>query len=359
MITIGVDAHKRVHQAVAVDEAGRRVGQWRGANTTAGWEEPGRWAQELDSPRHWGIEGAWSYGRGLAQHLVAAHEEVYDVNPRMTAQGRRRAHTMSKTDRLDVHAVALVVWREAGALPRVGAEDETAVLDLLVTQRDDALAEATRLRNQIHQLLLQLDPEYEQHLPNLQTQGGLRALERYAATTAVPLQRDRAAGVRRLTERLRLALRQVDELTDQIRALAQERFSRRTQICGVSLLAAAALAGILGPGLRFTSEAQLAAYAGVAPLEASSAERVRHRLNRSGKRRLNAIVYRIALTQAHFSEAAKKYLEKRQTGGKTRREALRALKRYIIRAIWRLWKECVSRNIETDRTVETAVGKAA
>jgi transposase len=96
----------------------------------------------------------------LAQHLIGAHEVVYDVNPRLTAQGRRQARTMSKTDRLDAHAVALVVWREADTLPPVHAEDETTILDLLVTQRDDALAEATRLRNQIHQLLLQIDPAY-------------------------------------------------------------------------------------------------------------------------------------------------------------------------------------------------------
>jgi transposase len=343
VVTIGVDAHKQVHQAVAIDESGRQIDQWRGKNDSTGWQEVQQWAQNLGSPRRWGIEGAWNYGRGLAQYLVAGHEEVYDVNPRLTAHGRRRARTMSKNDRLDAQAVALVVWREAATLPAVHADDESAVLDLLVTQRDAALGEATRLRNQINQILLQLDPEYGEHLPNLQTQAGLRALEAYDTPNAAPLQRERAAAVRRLTERLRLALRQVDELTAQIQALAQERYSPLTQICGVSYLTAGALAGILGPGLRFTSEAQLAAYAGVAPLEASSAEHVRHRLNRSGNRRLNAIIYRIALTQMHCSEAAKTYLAKRQTAGKTKREALRALKRYIVRAVWRCWKECASR----------------
>jgi hypothetical protein len=121
--------------------------------------------------------------------------------------------------------VALVVWREAETLPAVHGEDGTTVLELLATQRDDALAEATRLRNQIHQILRQLDPEYREHLPNLQTQAGLHTLETYTVPNAAPLQRERAAAVRRLTERLPLALRQVDELTEQIQALAQERFS--------------------------------------------------------------------------------------------------------------------------------------
>ena len=117
--------------------------------------------------------------------------------------------------------------------------------------------------------------------------------------------------------------------------------SRLTPHRRVSLLTAGALAGILGPGRRFATDAQLAAYAGVAPLEASSAGRVRHRLNRGGNRRLNAILYRIAVTQAGASAQAKAYLARRAADGKSRREALRAHKRHLVRAIWRLWQECL------------------
>lgn len=81
----------------------------------------------------------------------------------------------------------------------------------------------------------------------------------------------------------------------------------------------------------------------MAPLEVSSAGRVRHRLNRGGNRQLNAILYRIALTQLRSLPAAQDYVARRMSEGKTKREALRALKRYIIRAIWRLWQECVPR----------------
>ncbi len=67
---------------------------------------------------------------------------------------------------------------------------------------------------------------------------------------------------------------------------------------------------------------------------------MRHRLNRGGNRRLNAILYRIALTQARHAPEARTYVERRVAEGKTKREALGALKRFIIRAIWRLWQEC-------------------
>jgi transposase len=342
MITLGVDAHKQVHVAVALDDAGHELGRWRGPNSQRGWEQLARWAVELGEPRRWGIEGAWNYGRGLAQQLVASGETVYEVNPRWTALSRRSARKAGKSDPLDAHAVAMLVWREGDALPHVAAEDETVILDLLVTERESALAEATRLRNQMHYLLLQLDPEYRAHLPNLQTQAGLTALESYTPPQATDLAQERATAVRRLAQRLRLALDQAEELAAQIRTRAGQSFSPLTRLCGINLLTAGALAGIMGPGRRFASDAQLAAYAGVAPLEASSASVVRHRLNRGGNRRLNAILYRIALTQARYAPEARAYLDRRVAEGKTRREALRALKRFLVRAIWRLWQECVA-----------------
>ncbi len=136
-------------------------------------------------------------------------------------------------------------------------------------------------------------------------------------------------------------------LEQEICALAKAHYQPLTLLKGVGLFTAGALAGILGPGQRFRSEAQLAAYAGAAPLEASSASYVRHRLNRGGNRRLNAILYRIALSQAHSWPPAQAYLARRRAEGKTWREAIRALKRYLVRAIWRLWQQCLTAQMVT------------
>ncbi len=210
---------------------------------------------------------------------------------------------------LDARAVALFVWREGESLPPVSADDETATLDLLVTERDDLVSEATRLRNQLHQLLL--DPCYRERIPSLTAKRGVHAALVYETGDGRPLQQERAGAVRRLARRLQLVIEQAEELARRIERSAAMRFAPLTGICGISLLTAGALAGILGPGLRFASDAQLAAYAGVAPLEASSAERVRHRLDRGGNRRLNAILYRIAITQARCSPEARAYLARR------------------------------------------------
>jgi transposase len=342
LITIGVDAHKRLHVALAVDEAGHELGGWRGPNSLDGWQDLLCWSRKLDHVAQWGIEGAWGNGRGLAQHLVECGETVYEINPRWTAEGRRRARRQDKTDSLDARAVALCVRQEAPDLPRVCADDETAVLDLLTTQREAAVAESTRLRNQIHALLLQLDPQYTAKLPSLGTVAALDTLESYRPNQAGLLNEQRAVAVRMLAQRLKLAMAQARDLERQISSLTETSFAPLTRLCGINLLTAGTLAGILGPGDRFKTDAQLAAYAGASPLEASSAGRTRHRLNRGGNRRLNAVLYRIALTQAHHWPAARTYLDRRVTEGKTRREAHRCLRRYIIRAIWHLWQECLS-----------------
>ena len=344
MVTIGVDAHKSLHQALALDAAGTILGQWRGANTADDWQRMLAWAQTIPGPRQWGIEGAWNYGRGLAQFLVAQGETVYEVNPRWTAERRQRARKPGKSDRLDAHAVAKLVRDEGTSLPRVATEDEATLLDLLVTEREAALSEATRLRNQLHQQLLQLDPTYARQLPSLTTEAGLQAVSSYAYAQPTLVQQQRLAAIRRLVQRLRLTVEQAKALATEIGKHVEACYLPLTELHGVQLLTAGALAGILGPGRRFTSEAQLAVYAGVAPLEASSAGAVRHRLNRGGNRRLNAILYRIALTQARSWPPAQAYLARRQAEGKTWREAIRALKRYLIRAIWRLWQRCLARS---------------
>jgi transposase len=341
LITIGVDAHKGIHVALAVDEGGRELAEWHGPNSLEGWCDLAGWAASFNEPEQWGIEGAWSNGRGLAQHLVGLGLTVYEINARWTARERRSSRKPGKSDRLDARAVARCVREEAPKLPLVHAEDDSVLLDLLSNEREAAIAEGTRLRNQIHALLLQVDPQYQQHLPSLTSAAGVRALKSYFAPLAGRLAEHRAASIRRLALRLELAQEQARDVADQIRVLAQARYELLTRLCGVNLLTAGVLAGILGPGPRFATDAELAAYAGAAPIETSSAGLVRHRLNRGGNRRLNAVLYRIVLTQAHYLPTAQAYIARRTSEGKTKREAHRCLRRFVVRAIWHLWQECL------------------
>ena len=101
-------------------------------------------------------------------------------------------------------------------------------------------------------------------------------------------------------------------------------------------MTAAKLIAEIGPVDRFQNDAQLASYGGVAPLDASSPRQRRHRLNRTGNRQLNCALHRIAVTQARIYAPAREYLARRSSEGKTTKEAMRALKRFIARRIFRI-----------------------
>ena len=104
MITIGVDPHKRENEAVVLDEQGRVVDRWRGANDASGWEALKAWAEQQGEEREYGVECARSYGRGLAQFLAVCEERVYNISPHLTAEGRRRAQKRGKSDGQDAEA---------------------------------------------------------------------------------------------------------------------------------------------------------------------------------------------------------------------------------------------------------------
>lgn len=341
MITVGVDAHKRVHVAVALDERGRRIGEWGGANSKEGWAECERWLVELGDERLVGIEGSGSYGKGLAQHLVACGEAVYEVNSRLTAEGRRRSRRQGKSDALDAEAIARVVQREGERLPRVQREGVSEILALLVKEREALQAEATRTRNQLHVALLEDDPEYKARVGKLTSKAAIARLCDYESVRSDAMGAVLRGSIRRHAQRLGRLMEEIKQLTEEIQQRAAVHYAPLEEIRGVKSLTAGMLGGILG-ARHFESEAQLAAYAGVAPLEASSAGHVRHRLNRGGNRQLNAIVYRIAIAQLRHPGQARDYVSRKMTEGKTKREAIRALKRYITRAIWKQWQRCVS-----------------
>ena len=159
MIWIGVDAHKRLHEAVALSEGGV-VGSRRIANDAAQWAALLEWAQQWPE-RVWAVEGAWYLGRGLAQYLAERGEEVHEVSGRWTAQRRRGMRRPGKSDRLDAHSVATLLREERATLPRVYAEDDDLASVQLWSRLEAELSEdRTRILNRLHNLLLLCDPGY-------------------------------------------------------------------------------------------------------------------------------------------------------------------------------------------------------
>jgi len=327
MIVIGVDVHKQSLTAVAVDEVGRAVAE-RSVATSG---ELVAWSTSLATERLWAVEDCRQLTGALERRLLAAGESLVRVPPKLMAPERRAGRARGKSDPIDALAVARAALREPRLdRPRPG-EAALRELKLLVDHRDDLVDERRRAQQRLRWQLHDLDPELTVPPGALDRPLWLdrvaRRLRRSEQTVQIRIARERVGRCRSLT-------RSILELDRELQARTEQSAPRLLTLPGCGPLSAAKLLGELGPIERFDTDAQLARHAGVAPLEASSGKHQRHRLDRGGNRQLNCALHRIAITQARVHPPARAYLERKQSEGKSRREALRCLKRQLARTVY-------------------------
>ena len=247
------------------------------------------WARGLDSERVWAIEDCRHVSGALERFLLRRGEQVVRVAPKLAAGARTAARERGKSDVIDAVVIARVALREGlETLPIARLAGPELDVRLLVDHRERLVAQRTQLINDLRWQLHDLWPELEIPARALTTShwqdrlGG--RLARAEQTVRVRIARDE--------------LRRIRELTRSIDALAR--------------------------------------LAGSAPIPASSGSTTRHRLDRGGNRQLNCALHRFAVTKGRLDPATAAYLARKQAEGKTRREALRCLKRHLARRVWRL-----------------------
>jgi transposase len=340
---VGADTHKATHVLVAIDVHGRTVGTRTVPNTPEGWATALTWARQQQQQIQWGVENSGSLGKGFAQFLLAQGEgDVREVVPHRTAQYRRRGRTQDKTDTADALAMARLLRAEGEALPQVHADDRSTELRLLSDHRANLVADRTRLINQLHAQMLQLDPCYGERSGPLTQAAGVRYCQDFAPPHTDSLVQARLLIVRQLAARITALMTEIKELTAR---LEQRVAALGTPLCalrGVGPVVAARLLGELGSTPRVHSAAALAALAGIAPIAVSSGGRHGHRVNCGGNRQLNRAIHVIALTQRRCEPLARAYYDKKRAEGKTARAAMRCLKRRLVDVLFRLLQPACS-----------------
>jgi transposase len=332
-VTVGVDTHRDIHVAAARDQLGRRIATTLIPTTPAGYQQLLGWARQLGEIAAFGIEGTGCYGAALARYLRAQGIRVVEVNRPDRAARRRQG----KSDPVDADAAARAVQAgdQTGA-PKAGTST-VEMLRVLRVARQTALKARTQATNALRALLVTAPPQLREQLRGLSK----TRLPRAAAAldpgpghltspeTATML----AMGI--LGQRHAALTAEITTLETQITRLVTTHAAPLLARFGIGPDSASALLLAAGDNPeRLHSEAAFAALCGASPVEASSGKTIRYRLNRGGDRQANAALYRIVIVRLRWHQPTKDYMARRTAEGKTTKEVIRCLKRYVAREVF-------------------------
>jgi transposase len=334
---VGVDTHRDEHVlAVVAAPSGAVVAQRQVPASGGGYAQALRFAdRHASGARVWAIEGAGHYGVGLARFLSGRGEAVVEAGRAPRPERRLRG----KNDDLDAIAAArATLANNQLALPRAGERGEA--LRLLLLARRSAVDVRRQALVQLRSVIVTAPEPLRRQLRGLPVR---RLLERCSR-----LRRPPAASADELATRLvlRTLARRVSSTTAEAAQLEREILAH-VQVLAPQLLDQAGVGPIVAAQLliawshpgRVRSEAAFARLAGVAPIPASSGQTVRHRLSRGGDRQLNRALHTVALHRRQHDPTTKAYIARRLAEGKSSRDAVRLLKRYLARHLYRLLQQ--------------------
>ena len=327
----GVDTHKQAHVAAAVDGVGRLLGTSEFPATSRGYRDLLRWLRGHGVVSLIGVEGTGSYGAGLARYLAREGVPVVEVI-RPNRQLRRRR---GKSDPVDAEAAArAALAKEADVTPK-SADGPVESMRMIRLARTSAVKARTQAANQIDALVTCAPQSLRSQLKGLSLRRLVERARRWRpGDIQDPLSACRATikGLARRWSQLGAEIAGYDkQLLRLTRRVCPELLART----GVGFEVASSLLVAAGDNPdRLRSEASFAALCGVSPLDASSGQQRRHRLNRGGNRDANRALWVVAMTRLRVDERTQAYAARRTKQGRTKREILRCLKRYIARELY-------------------------
>ena len=331
-ITGGVDTHKDVHVAAALDGVGKLLGTASFATTAAGYRALLAWLRGFGTVVAIGVEGTGSWGAGLARHLSAEDVRVLEVNRPNRQQRRRRG----KSDPVDAEAAARAVMAEQATGTPKTTNGTVESVRLLRLARRSAIKGRTQAANQIHSVIDTAPEELRAQLIVLPAAVRIARCARLRpADVATPLGAAKFA-LASLARRWLALDAEADMLAAELGRLVALAAPGLMAVKGVGTEVAGALLAAAGDNPeRLATEASFAALCGASPIEASSGRNKRHRLNRGGDRQANCALHTVVINRLTWDERTRAYMARRTAEGKSKREVIRCLKRYVARELYR------------------------
>ena len=320
--------------SLIANTVGRVVGSESFAAEGSGYRRMVDWFGARGHLVRVGVEGTGSYGAGLARYLAAAGIEVVEVS-RPNRQLRRQRG--DKSDPVDAETAARAAASgQARAIPKSGVGPVECLRMLLVARRSAAKAR-TQAANQIHSVTVTAPEQVKHQLRGLGLRARVRVCSRWRPGQAQTTVACAKKTLRHLARRYEALDAEITQLDEDIRRLCAKANPALLAAPGVGPDTASVLLVAAGDNPdRMKSERSFAALCGASPVQASSGQIVRHRLNQGGNRQANSALWRIATTRMRTDAATQDYVKRRRAEGKKKREIIRCLKRHIAREIYRI-----------------------
>jgi len=332
-IIIGVDTHKSKHIAFAIRHQGACLGRMTISADSQGHRDLEAWASGFGTVKAFDIEGTWSRGAGLSRDLLAMGHRALDV----MRPNRQLRYLHGKSDSLDAESAARSVLNgQATAL----AKTQTGACETIrhfKIARDSAVKSRSQAMITLKTLIINAPAELRDTLDLIK--GPITLIRHIAALRPGKITSPTASAktaMRAIARRWLVLHEEIQAHGQELERMVREKAPDLMNSHGISTMTAAEMLILVGDNPeRIKSEAALAKICGVCPIPASSGKTKRMRLNRGGNRHANAAIYIIAITRMRDHGATKSYIAKRTAQGKSKREIIRCLKRYIVREIYR------------------------
>jgi transposase len=328
-VTGGVDTHGDLHVAAAVDSAtGAPLGTASFPAIRSGYAQLLGWLRSLGDLERVGVESTGSYGAGLARFLSAEGVDVVEVD----RPDRKARRFEGKSDRTDAEAAARAVLSGRARCTPKSRDGLVEAIRALEVVHHGAVKDRTRALNQFRSLLVSAPEPIRDGLRPLGLRAQLDRARRFADGRGDAVERETRWALKELARRIAFLDDQTARLEARIAELAAQASPALMGLSGVGPHVAAQLLAAAGDNPeRMRSEPAFAKLCGACPIPASSGKTVRHRLNRGGDRRANNALFTIVLVRMRHDRATRAYVARRTTEGKSRKEIMRCLKRFVAR----------------------------
>ena len=327
----GVDTHKHIHVAAVCDPLGRVLASDTFPTTTAGFKALLRFLRSHGELAAVGVEGTGCWGGGLARWLAARDVHVVEVD-RPNRQARRRR---GKSDTIDAEEAArAVVSGRARTVPKTGTGPVEMARQLRVARRS-AIKQRTQALLQLQALADTAPDELRDTVKKLRYAQLIATAARFRPGELTTPSAAAKYAMSALARRIQHLDTEIEGLDAHLKTILTAAHPRLLAAHGVGPDTAGALLVAAGDNPeRLVSEQSFAALCGASPVQASSGNTHRHRLNRGGDRQANSALWRIVLVRMKTHPPTRDYVTRRTAEGLAKRDIMRCLKRYVAREIY-------------------------